>query len=184
MFVLPAVFFYFIGTVTGGQGGQGFTPGTTKLAMVVPPDAGDRLTLTAKLNYRKFAFEHTQWAYAGVPDPEQEGAEFGPHFDDRRFVPTADTSDVSSELKEIPTVPIVVMAEHQVDLAVVDGDAELPEMGLAGAGAKVVGSVSKKTDFVVAGASPGSKLDTARQLDVAVIDESQLWEMLKNEKSD
>ena len=38
-------------------------------------------------------------------------------------------------------------------------------------GAKVTGSVSKKTDFVVAGENPGSKYDKARQLKVPVLDE-------------
>jgi DNA ligase (NAD+) len=52
------------------------------------------------------------------------------------------------------------------------------------AGGKVTGSVSRKTDYVVAGTSPGSKIDKARQLNVAVIDEARLWEMLGNEKSD
>lgn len=50
------------------------------------------------------------------------------------------------------------------------------------AGGKVSGSVSKKTDFVVAGAAAGSKLDKARALGVTVIDEVQLMAMLGTEK--
>ena len=45
-------------------------------------------------------------------------------------------------------------------------------------GAKVSGTVSKKTSFVVAGADPGSKLDKARELGVTVIDEDGLRELL------
>jgi DNA ligase (NAD+) len=47
------------------------------------------------------------------------------------------------------------------------------------AGGKVTGSVSKKTDYVVAGTDAGSKLDKARELGVKVIDEKELEKLLQ-----
>jgi DNA ligase (NAD+) len=46
-------------------------------------------------------------------------------------------------------------------------------------GHKVAGSVSKKTDYVVAGADAGSKLEKAKDLGVAVLDEAQFLEFLR-----
>lgn len=46
-------------------------------------------------------------------------------------------------------------------------------------GAKVSGSVSKKTDYVIAGAEAGSKLEKAQQLGVTVIDEAEFLRLLK-----
>ena len=62
----------------------------------------------------------------------------------------------------------------------------LPTLGRAEAqtmaqdvGAKVSGSVSKKTDYVIAGAEAGSKLEKAEKLGVTVIDETTFLEMIK-----
>jgi DNA ligase (NAD+) len=46
------------------------------------------------------------------------------------------------------------------------------------AGGKVTGSVSKRTDYLVAGESPGSKLEKAERLEVPIIDEARLLHLL------
>jgi DNA ligase (NAD+) len=54
-----------------------------------------------------------------------------------------------------------------------DAKARLTELG-----AKVAGSVSKKTDLVIAGEAAGSKLAKAQELGIAVIDEAEMIRLL------
>lgn len=53
------------------------------------------------------------------------------------------------------------------------------QQAIRNAGGKPSSSVSKKTDFVLAGAEPGSKIDKAKKLGVEVISEEQFLQMLK-----
>jgi len=50
-------------------------------------------------------------------------------------------------------------------------------------GAKVSGSVSKKTDYVIAGSEPGSKVEKARQLDVEILDEASFLSLIKSNQA-
>jgi DNA ligase (NAD+) len=70
---------------------------------------------------------------------------------------------------------VLVLTGTLPNLAREDAKARIESVG-----GKVTGSVSKKTDYVVAGADPGSKLDKANELGVPVIDEDQLLALLGN----
>ena len=84
----------------------------------IPDDCGDTLTLRAKVNYRKFMWWNTQWAFAGVRDPEHKDFALGKGYDDGRWVFTGDTSKVSGQVKGIPDLPITVMAEAKAELRI------------------------------------------------------------------
>lgn len=84
---------------------------TVHFRLTIPPDARGPIRLTSRMNYRKFSWWNTQWAYAGVRDPAQRDYALGPGHDDGRWVFAGDTSAVSGKLKEIPDLPTIVIAE-------------------------------------------------------------------------
>jgi len=94
----------------------------------IPEDCGDTLYLTATLNYRKFAWWNTQWAFAGERDPSHKNFALSAHYDEGSWLFTGATSDVSSQIKGIPNLPIVTLATAKATLKVSAAQAPLPEM--------------------------------------------------------
>jgi Flp pilus assembly protein TadD len=99
---------------------------TVHYRLQIPKDAGDKILLRAKVNYRKFAWWNTQWAFAGVRNPSQPHPPVTKSYDDGRWQFTGDTSKVSGQIKAIPDIPTTVMAEAAASLSVVDQRADLP----------------------------------------------------------
>ena len=85
---------------------------TVHYRMHIPENAGNKITLHARLCYRKFAWWNTQFAFAGVPDPNHAASEIAPSYDDTKYS---------------FTVPIVAIAENEVTLNVVPHGAAAPK---------------------------------------------------------
>jgi tetratricopeptide (TPR) repeat protein len=101
---------------------------TIHYRLTIPEEAGSKIYLKAKVNYRKFAWWNTQWAFAGVRDPSQPNPSITHAHDDGKWVFTGDTSKVSGGVKAIPDIPTTVMAESSATLSVIDRRAELPKV--------------------------------------------------------
>jgi Tfp pilus assembly protein PilF len=91
---------------------------TVHYRMYIPENTGNRITLHARLCYRKFTWYETHESFAGMPDPTKPDA-VSPGYDDRPTVFTASLSGVSAKQEKIPDVPIVTVAENEVTLPVV-----------------------------------------------------------------
>ncbi|HUV96871.1 MAG TPA: tetratricopeptide repeat protein [Acidobacteriaceae bacterium] len=98
---------------------------TVHYRLQIPKDVRGHIHLEARLNYRKFAWINTQFAFAGKflsTGPN----DVTPAYDDRRMVFTASTRDVSGKIKAIPNPPIVVMAQSTAELTVLRSGTPLP----------------------------------------------------------
>lgn len=92
---------------------------TVHYRMHVPEDAVGPITVTAKLNHRKFAHYYTRFAYAGVAKPGQEPALVSAHHNglEYSFDPANIPENVSGKIKDrIPDLPITVLATDEVQL--------------------------------------------------------------------
>ena len=118
---------------------------TVHFRMKVPEKTGSKITLTARLCYRKFAWFNTQFAFAGEResernDPSSLGAtkpgampasvspeSVTPDYDDTKMAFTASLHGVSAKQEKIPDVPIVAVAQNEVALDVLPATAPAPQ---------------------------------------------------------
>jgi tetratricopeptide (TPR) repeat protein len=91
---------------------------TVHFRLKIPADCGDQITLTAKLNYRKFAWWDTQWAFAGVRDPNDPHPDVAKDHDDGKWLLNGSLKGVSAAAEMIPDVPTVVMSQNTVTIPV------------------------------------------------------------------
>jgi tetratricopeptide (TPR) repeat protein len=99
---------------------------TVHYRVQIPESSGDKITLHARLCYRKFAWWNTQFSFAGVPQSNQPGSDVTPDYDDRKFAFAGSLTGVSAKEEKIPDLPIVALAEDEVTLNVAPHKANLP----------------------------------------------------------
>ena len=107
---------------------------TVHFRMKIPPKAGNKITLTARLCYRKFAWWETQFAFAGRVDTaagSEASSAVTADYDDRKVSFDASMKGVSAKEEKIPDLPIVTMAENQVSLDVLAEGAAVPRPAIA-----------------------------------------------------
>ena len=104
---------------------------TVHFRLHVPEDCAGSITLTARLNYRKFSWWNTQFAFAGVRDPSQVHPDLGLDHDDGRWVFTGDVSKVAARFKQVPDLPIVIIGQDSVTIPVAAKTSKLFEETIA-----------------------------------------------------
>jgi Flp pilus assembly protein TadD len=105
-------------------------PGAADVAhyrVKIPRDAKGPITLKAKLNYRKFSWYFTQFAYAGKPKPDQDPKLVSIHYDSREysFDPANIPNNVSGQIRDrIPVLPIITLAQAEARLDLGDANTQ------------------------------------------------------------
>ncbi len=127
------------------------------LALQQVPDVGPEVA--AQIS-RFFAEPHNEQVIARLRDPAIGGV----HWEDVEVTPAAEQPLAGQT---------VVLTGTLSSLARDEAKARLQALG-----AKVTGSVSRKTDFVVVGEDAGSKLTKAQELGIRIVDEAELLKIL------
>src|SRR2546426_4345246 len=103
---------------------------TAHFRLHILENAGDKITLHAKLNYRKFSWFNTHFSFAGVEEDVTKlsgRVRTTPDYDDRQWYFNGDTSNVSGNLKVIPDLPIITIADDTKTLRVLPRNAPPPQ---------------------------------------------------------
>src|SRR5450755_2163320 len=114
---------------------------TVHFRMKIPEKTGSKITLTARLRYRKFSWFGTQFAFAGElaheggsvhAKPEAAPGATAPavvtaDYDDRKFAFTQSLQGVSAKQEKIPDLPIVTIAQNEVSVDVLGANAPAPQ---------------------------------------------------------
>jgi Flp pilus assembly protein TadD len=104
---------------------------TVHFRMHIPETAGDHVRLHCKLNYRKFQWFNTHFAYAAREDKPVNSvrspqSSVTQSHDDRQWAFDADTSDVSGKIKSVPDLPVITITEDTKTVRVLPRSAPVP----------------------------------------------------------
>jgi Flp pilus assembly protein TadD len=92
---------------------------TVHYRLKIPENLTGKIHLKTRMLYRKFAWWNTQFAFAGERAPGAPPPTM--HADEGKWSFTADTSQVSGQIKAIPDLPVVTIAEDTATLDVASG---------------------------------------------------------------
>ena len=100
---------------------------TVHFRLKVPADCGDKITLQARLNYRKFSWWNTHFAYAGRRDPAQGEFSLARTTTTGAGRSTPTPRECPARTKQVPELPTTIVARDTEAIEVLPAGAPLPE---------------------------------------------------------